>query len=262
VFVKKKPLGKEPPFIVHFEGESRHSNFVQDLVATERSTPSVSALDGSLDCAAPSIYSVEFNNATYSNGRLQLTDVNLEGLSFRWAISKKAGRPHMNDKWDLQLNKGERLKILREMGREWYIAVNNRCIIGWVHGSWIDFCDGKVHRDPKALYASFKGDLQKLLIPGQLQDFPKMGGYVDDCTKPECKPQKQDTSSLGICIHDLQTLLEGSGSFSYEWLKEGRNLWHPDRFARFCKRGEADRLKPLAEQMFVMYGMLMENCQR
>lgn len=89
-----------------------------------------------------------------------------------------------------------------------------------------------------------------------------MKSYVHDCTKVECKPQKQDESLLGICVHDLLALLEGSGRFSYEWLKEGRNLWHPDRFAQFCKPEEAERLKPMAEEMFVMYGILMDECAR
>ncbi|EUC36234.1 hypothetical protein COCCADRAFT_23977 [Bipolaris zeicola 26-R-13] len=221
-FIKKTEPGKEPPFIVHFEGEQRHSNFT-----------------------------VDESNTTPPPKRYPRLD-NLDGRDFRLAISKKTRQRPTNDSWDLGLNKGEGLLVLRDMRRH----------IGWVHGSWIDFCDNKGDQDPKAAYARFMEDLDKMFIQGQLQEFPAMKSYVDDCTKVECKPQKQDESLLGICIHDLLALLEGSGRFSYEWLKEGRNLWHPDRFARFCKPEEAERLKPMAEQMFVMHGTLMDKCTR
>lgn len=147
------------------------------------------------------------------------------------------------------------------MGRNWHIAVIKRGVRGWVHGSWLEFGDGKVHTDSKAAYAQFMEDLERLLIPGEMRDFPMMTSYVNECARDECRLQKQDACSLGICIHDLFVLLQGSGKVSYEWLKEGRNLWHPDRFARFCEPEQAERLKPMAEQMFVMYGVLMENCR-
>lgn len=181
---------------------------------------------------------------------------------FRWAFSKKSGRPHQNDTWELELTEGEGIKVVRDMGRDWYTAVNASGTIGWVHGSWINFADKEVHQDTKPGYTRFAEDLKKLLVPGELQEFPKMKSYIDECTRPECSATRQDTSSLGICVHDLQSLLNGSGRFSYEWLKEGRNLWHPDRFARFCHPEAVERLKPLAEQMFVMYGIFMENFLR
>ena len=56
-------------------------------------------------------------------------------------------------------------------------------------------------------------------------------------------------------------LLQASGKYSYEWLKEERNLWHPDRFARFVHPDHMERLTLMAEQMFVMYGILMEACK-
>jgi hypothetical protein len=57
----------------------------------------------------------------------------------------------------------------------------------------------------------------------------------------------------------LEVLLRGSGSFSYEWLKEERNRWHPDRFRQLCDPGRSGALKLKAQQLFVLYGVLMEN---
>jgi methylenetetrahydrofolate dehydrogenase (NADP+)/methenyltetrahydrofolate cyclohydrolase/formyltetrahydrofolate synthetase len=56
----------------------------------------------------------------------------------------------------------------------------------------------------------------------------------------------------------LEVLLRGSGRYSYAWLKEERNIWHPDRFSRFCQADFVDQLKVKAEQMFVLYGVLMQ----
>ncbi|USP78946.1 uncharacterized protein yc1106_06220 [Curvularia clavata] len=181
---------------------------------------------------------------------------------FRWAFSKKSGRPHQNDAWELELTEGEAIKVTQDMGRDWYTAINASGAIGWVHGSWIKFAKSKAHQGTKLGYTQFVEDLKQLLVLGELQEFPTMRSYVDECTRPDCSARKQDASSLGICVHDLQSLLNGSGKFSYEWLKGGRNLWHPDRFARFCHPEAVERLKSLSEQMFVMYGILMENCRR
>jgi hypothetical protein len=88
-----------------------------------------------------------------------------------------------------------------------------------------------------------------------------MTKYVDECTRAGCQPLKEDVSGLGICTHDLLVLLQASGKYSYGWLKEERNVWHPDRYARFCHPDHVERLRLQAEQMFVMYGILMEDCK-
>lgn len=183
-------------------------------------------------------------------------------IRFQWATCTKSGRPHSKESWELEVKKGEKVKILRDMGRDWYFAKGKRNTEGWIHASWLEFSDRKLHTDPMSAYAKFEHDVHKMLVPGQLSSFPAMSSYMDSCTKPECSLLKGKLAALGICVHDLTMLLEGSGSYSYKWLKEGRNVWHPDRFARFCRPEHAERLKALAEEMFVLYGLLMEALPR
>lgn len=183
---------------------------------------------------------------------------------YQWATSRKSGRPHPKESRELDLVKGERIKVFQDMGRDWFIALGRKNVKGWVHRSWLRFGDPKLHGNPSSIpiaYKRFQEDLQKMLKPGQLSSFPPMAEYVNDCNRHDCQARKEEVSSVGICIHDLNILLEGSGSYSYEWLKEGRNVWHPDRFARFCQSGYAEGLKPKAEQVFVLYGILMDACK-
>ncbi|KAJ4372999.1 hypothetical protein N0V83_003290 [Neocucurbitaria cava] len=231
VFIKKQEGRKEAPFLMHFEHERRlHTNL------------------GSKDCAPKPIMSVQHMPKK-------------SDIHYQWAVSKKSGRPHPRESRELFLDKGDRLKVLKDMGRDWYIVSSKKGTKGWVHGSWLDFGDRKLHADPKSAYNQFREDLQKLLVPGQLCKFPAMASYIDACTRVECQLLKEDVGSVGICLHDLMVLLEGSGRYSYELLKEERNVWHPDRFVRFCHADHVDRLKPMAEEMFVLYGILMDRCK-
>lgn len=246
-FIKKQEPGKEAPFVVHFEQEPMHTNLIHNEdVAVEDASSSHLVPDNGSNYALPS-YPLEEDDTLSPDESSQLMALTQGTVTFKWATSKKSGRPHPSDAWELKLKKGQRVKVLRDMGRDWHIAVDNKGAKGWVHGSWLDFGDDKVHTDSRAAYTQFVLDLQKLLIPRELHDFPIMKSYVNECSRAECKPQKEDASLLGICIHDLLVLLEGSGQISYEWLKEGRNVWHPDRFAQFCQPEQAERLKPTAE---------------
>jgi methylenetetrahydrofolate dehydrogenase (NADP+)/methenyltetrahydrofolate cyclohydrolase/formyltetrahydrofolate synthetase len=159
------------------------------------------------------------------------------------------------------LRKGETVKVIHDMGRNWFVVTDKKDVKGFVHGSWLVFGDGAVHKDSKTAYGQFVEDIRELLKPGQLQSFLAMTSYVDECTERDCQLLKEDVSKLGICTHDLRALLQASGKYSYEWLKEERNLWHPDRFARFIHPDHMERLTLMAEQMFVMYGILMEACK-
>ncbi|KAF5847538.1 hypothetical protein GGP41_000288 [Bipolaris sorokiniana] len=132
-FIKKTEPGKEPPFIIHFEWEQRHSNLIQESGASKCSTLSASPLDRDLDRMAAS-NSFDENNATTTPKRYPQLE-NLDSRDFRFAISKTCRRP-TNDLWDLDLNKGEKLLVLRDMGRGWHIAMKKKGLIGWVHGSW------------------------------------------------------------------------------------------------------------------------------
>jgi|TARA_R110002003_G_scaffold117_23_gene10508 hypothetical protein len=152
-----------------------------------------------------------------------------------------------------------KVKVLQDMGNDWYLVEGTKGMKGWAHGSWLDFSNREPQQDARNAHARFSDDLQKMQVSGQLRDFPKMDGYMNVCTRAECKTLKDDCDSVGICLHDLQALLQGSELYGLQYVKEGRNLWHPDRFARFCQADAAHQLKVKAEQMFVLYGLLMET---
>jgi methylenetetrahydrofolate dehydrogenase (NADP+)/methenyltetrahydrofolate cyclohydrolase/formyltetrahydrofolate synthetase len=175
-----------------------------------------------------------------------------------WATSKRAGSSHL-DAWELELKQGEKVKILQEMGSDWFVVEGRKGIKGWVHGSWLDFSNRQTRPDARTAYHQFSGEIQDMLVPGQPRAFPSLANYADSCTRAGCRPVKDDGSLTGLCLHDLETLLRGSGCYAYAWLKEQRNIWHPDRFARFCQPAHAGQLKVKAEQLFVLYGVLMQQ---
>lgn len=226
-FFKKQSMSGEAPFIVHFSQDKMYSNLTPSTTAPETSVQPV-------------------------------TSTSNEPKHFQWATCKKTGRPHARDLWELNVEMGERLKVLQDMGRGWYLAVGRKGVKGWVHQDWLDFGDYKLHANPQSAYVRFEDDLKKMLVPGQLAELPSMASYICSCTKAVCQQLKEE-SDLGICAHDLLLLLQGCSSYSREWLKEKRNIWHPDRFARFCNAEHVERLKAMAQQMFVLYGILMES---
>jgi methylenetetrahydrofolate dehydrogenase (NADP+)/methenyltetrahydrofolate cyclohydrolase/formyltetrahydrofolate synthetase len=178
----------------------------------------------------------------------------------RWAVSKRTGRPNPKDSWELELKKGERVQIMRDCGRDWYIVKDSKSIRGYAHRSWLDFRLTKASADPKPDYAQFEENMRQLLVPGQLRNFPPVLDYLGVCSEDVCLVDKEDAIPR-LCIHNLETLLETSGEYSYEWLKEERNVWHPDKFARFCHPNFQKDLKTEAQELFVMYGVLMDKCR-
>ncbi|KAG9185831.1 hypothetical protein G6011_07162 [Alternaria panax] len=261
-FVKKHSAGLDAPFVVHFEGEPIHGNLDD---ASSQSKLSSSPLDTASDTDSfqdshPQPL-VRHGPHTPDQRMQHAPRKSEEEVPFQWATAKQSGRPHKAESWELVLRKGEQIKVIRDMGRDWFVVIDMKGVKGFVHGSWLAFGDRTVCKDAKAAHRQFMEDLLKLLNPGQLQAFPAMISYVDECTRADCQPLKEDISQLGICTHDLSVLLQASDKYSHEWLKEGRNLWHPDRFARFCHPDHTERLKLKAEQMFIMYGILMEACK-
>ena len=158
-----------------------------------------------------------------------------------------------------QAQEGTEGEGVGRQGRSWYIVEGRGGVKGWVHGTWLEFCGSKVYKEPRSTYIQFQEDMRKLLIPDQLREFPPLHEYTSVCSNDACEPLKGG-SQLGICIHDLQTLLEGSGCYSCEWLKEERNVWHPDKFARYCHPSHKEQLKASAQEVFVLYGVLMDMC--
>lgn len=231
-FFKKQHDAEEAPFVIRFHGDTTHT-----AEALQRAPP---VEDTRLQHVEP----------TPSNPKF-----------FRWAICKRSGRPHPLDTWELELQKNQKVKATEDKGNNWYIAEGERGVRGWVHGTWLAFCGSKVQEDCRSTYAQFQDDMRKLLVPGQLRTFPRLGDYMSVCFNAACEPLKGN-SQVGICLHDLQTLLEGSGCYCFDWLKEERNIWHPDKFARYCHPKHKEELKNSAQEVFVLYGVLMDMCTR
>jgi hypothetical protein len=200
--------------------------------------------------------------APAADQRLQRLATREGSTHFQWAVSLKTGRPHQHaaelDVWELKLIKGQKVKVWKDMGNDWFLVEGKKMEMGYVHGSWLKIIENRYHQDPQTAWSQFNDAVQKVLVGG-ISEFPCMWNYVEVCTMEGCKAVKADRSALGICAHDLKVLLEGSGCYSLERVKDGRNMWHPDRFARYCIPEHADRLKVMAQQLFVLYGVLIDT---
>jgi methylenetetrahydrofolate dehydrogenase (NADP+)/methenyltetrahydrofolate cyclohydrolase/formyltetrahydrofolate synthetase len=223
--IKKQKKGEEAPFILRFSSEPVHYRLPAPL---------------------------------HKELRITEVETDADDKSFQWAYSLKSGRPR-NDEWELELKKGQKIKVLQDRGRDWLVVADTKGKIGFTHRSWLDFSGRQLRLNPLAAWNRFAEDASKIVQYGNLSEFPQLKKYMDTCTKAECMAVKENASSLGICAHDLRVLLEGSGCYAYEWVKNGRNMWHPDRFARHCMPEHAERLKVKAQELFVLYGTLMEG---
>lgn len=230
VFVKKQYSAKEAPFIFRFFQDTTHT--------TRR-----------LD-ALPPIQDTDLQHIEREPDKPK---------RFQWAISKRDGRPHPGEPWELELKKGQKVKLCKDMGRNWYIVEGRNGATGWAHRTWLQCCGSKVHKDPRTTYFQFQEDMRELLVSGQLCEFPALSEYMATCSIAACEALR-DNTQLRICVHDLQTLLAGSGCYSFQWLKEERNVWHPDKFARYCHPEHKERLTAFAQEVFVLYGVLMDMC--
>jgi hypothetical protein len=237
VLIKQQHDAHEAPFVIHFHQDTAHT---------------AEALE-----PAPPVQPVQ-------DTQLQHIEREPEKPKFfRWAISKTTGRPHPKDSWELELWRGQKIKVWEDLGKNWHIAENGLGMKGWVHGTWFAFCGSRVQKDPYSTLTRFQEDMRKLLVPGQLRDFPPLLDYMGECVNAACQPLKTTTTTqIGMCVHNLHTLLEGSGHYSYDWLKEERNVWHPDQFARYCHPSCKEQLKTHAQEVFVLYGVLMDMCEK
>jgi methylenetetrahydrofolate dehydrogenase (NADP+)/methenyltetrahydrofolate cyclohydrolase/formyltetrahydrofolate synthetase len=227
-FAKKQRSQAAAPFIVHFGANDTHARL-------------------------PKTMPVDTSTQQLAQQTEQITP-------YQWVISKRTGRPNPKDSWELELKKGERIRIIRDCGRDWYIVSNHKGIRGFAHHSWLDFGLAKPFTDPQRAYARFEKDMRQFLIPGQLRSFPPVLNYMNVCSEDVCLTGKQNATPR-LCIHNLEKLLQASGTYSYEWLKEERNVWHPDKFGRFCHPDHKEELKLEAQELFVMYGVLMDKCR-
>ncbi|KAH6612058.1 hypothetical protein C7974DRAFT_90569 [Boeremia exigua] len=99
-------------------------------------------------------------------------------------------------------------------------------------------------------------------LPALLSAFPPLPRLPTPCTLLPCAATKAEPAGLRACKHDVETLLRGSGLYSYEWLRQERLRWHPDRFGRLCEVGWREEGRRVGGEMFKILGGLMEEFEK
>jgi hypothetical protein len=92
-----------------------------------------------------------------------------------------------------------------------------------------------------------------------LAQFPYLPSAATLCKKDACLLVKEDPSGLRACKHDVERLFRASGSYSYDWLRQERIRWHPDRFGRLCTEEWRETGRKLAEEMFKIIDSLIAD---
>jgi hypothetical protein len=92
-----------------------------------------------------------------------------------------------------------------------------------------------------------------------LTSFPYIPSTLTICALPSCTVLKSDMEGIHACQHDVEKLLKASGLYSYEWLRQERLRWHPDRFGRLCDEKWRETGKKMAGEMFKLIHALMEE---
>ena len=278
VFIKIRKAGQEPDFVLRFAPENIvfRVTLLDELIAPadpmispppiQTPVAPVSSATSQYTASSSSFATTSLHTASSSAPApvlAQQVHVPITPQpklsSFRWARSKYAGRPHPRDGWELQLEKGQIVKVLDDLGLHWYLVQDVRGCKGYAHQSWLSF-ETRMRPDPREAYALFKKETKEMQ-PGTLREFPVLSRYMDACANESCKAAKQNRTGLTICVHDLERLLRGSGSFTVDLLKTERNTWHPDKFARFCHPDFRNDLTSKAGALFVLFGQLIDLLQ-
>lgn len=97
------------------------------------------------------------------------------------------------------------------------------------------------------------------LPTGLLLAFPYLPAAITICSLPSCELHKSEPQGIKACRHDVENLMRASGSYSYEWLRQERLRWHPDRFGRLCDESWRESGRKMAEEMFKIIDALMED---
>lgn len=95
--------------------------------------------------------------------------------------------------------------------------------------------------------------------PKLMTSFPYFPTTITICKLTACTILKSEPDSIYACQHDVERLLRASGLYSYEWLRQERLRWHPDRFGRLCEESWRETGKKMAGEMFKLMSLLMEE---
>lgn len=92
-----------------------------------------------------------------------------------------------------------------------------------------------------------------------LTSFPYLPSRVTTCSLTACSILKSEPDGIQACQHDVEKLLRASGLYSYEWLRQERLRWHPDRFGRLCEESWREIGKKMSGEMFKLMSVLIEE---
>ncbi|KAF2260923.1 hypothetical protein CC78DRAFT_584306 [Lojkania enalia] len=165
---------------------------------------------------------------------------------------KREGRVHRFDNWELHVRCGQILDLIQDQGKSRVVARNRKGEKGFIHKSFLDFS-----LIPEEAYDAFKKASEKLFASRALTAFLNLSQFAS-CSESRCQSQKGDARGVGICHHNLEKVLQGSGTYTREFLREERMKWNPDRLASICHPQNRDELQKKAEKVFVLIGVLMD----
>ncbi|KAF2188693.1 hypothetical protein K469DRAFT_724582 [Zopfia rhizophila CBS 207.26] len=98
--------------------------------------------------------------------------------------------------------------------------------------------------------------------PKLLSKFPYLPAALTTCALAQCIATKSEADGLRACRHDVEKLLRASGLYSYEWLRQERLRWHPDRFGRLCEESWRETGRKLAEEMWKIIDELITEMEK
>lgn len=134
-------------------------------------------------------------------------------------------KPQPGSKKQRQEEKRQRRELKKEQQRREQIAQTSRAQLNFER--WSQSC------------ANF--------FSGSVQTFPQLPSY--GCERNPCVRGER----LGVCHHDMEQTMLGSGCYSRDWLKKESLKWHPDKFHGM------GQTQDMAAQMFVLIQRLIDG---
>ncbi|KAF2656281.1 hypothetical protein K491DRAFT_692131 [Lophiostoma macrostomum CBS 122681] len=113
---------------------------------------------------------------------------------------------------------------------------------------------------PRDRYRMWKDQVDSCLIHKNISGF-SYPEVVDLCPYEDASCVSLKTNGI-MCVHELQTFLKGADEYSVRWLKKERVKWHPDVFAKICSEGFRDEGRRLGEEMFKLFGLVIDLEER
>ncbi|ORY14054.1 hypothetical protein BCR34DRAFT_599468 [Clohesyomyces aquaticus] len=144
------------------------------------------------------------------------------------------------------------------MGNGWVLVENHKGVTGYAQRHHLAF--NVEAKSPAIAYFAWKEAATKF-EEGLATTFPDPILYLNMCKAPHCKPNKEKGAGIRACVHDMATLLQGSGKLTYSYVKVERNHWHPDKVSRLYPESQNDEFKNKAQGLFVLIGVVMEKIQ-